>query len=108
MTVRETSITMNSQIVGSSIVVAARDQVSCDLAGEVAILDMKSGVYYGLNAVGARIWNLIQEPTPLDAICATILEEYDVEADQCASDVLTLLQALLANRLVEVRNESAP
>jgi hypothetical protein len=99
---------MNSQIVGSSIVVAVRDQVSCDLAGEVAILDMKSGIYLGLNAVGARIWNLIQEPKLVDTICETILEEYDVEADQCQRDILTLLQALLANGLVEVRNETAP
>lgn len=99
---------MNSQIARGSIVVAARGQVSCDLAGEVAILDMKSGIYYGLNAVGARIWNLIQEPQLVDAICATILEEYDVEADQSARDILTLLQALLANGLVEVRNETAP
>ena len=99
---------MNSQIIGSSIVVAARDQVSCDLAGEAAILDVKSGIYYGLNAVGARIWNLIQAPKSADEVCQTILEEYDVEADQCAHDILTLLQALIANGLVEVCNETAP
>jgi hypothetical protein len=45
-----------------SIVVATKDQVSSDLGGEVAILDLKAGVYYGLDTVGARIWNLIQEP----------------------------------------------
>ena len=42
--------------------VATKDQVSCDLAGEAAILNIKSGVYYGLDPVGARIWNLMQEP----------------------------------------------
>jgi hypothetical protein len=99
---------MKSKIVGNSIVIAARDQVSCDLAGEVAILDIKSGIYYGLNAVGAQIWNLIQEPKTVDEVCETILEEYDVEAGRCARDILTLLQALLANGLVEVRNETAP
>jgi hypothetical protein len=98
---------MNSKLAGNSIVVAARGQVSCDLAGEAAILDIKSGIYYGLNAVGARIWNLIQEPQLVDAICATILEEYDVEPDRCARDILTLLQELLANGLIEVRNETA-
>jgi hypothetical protein len=98
---------MTSQIVGSSIIVAGGDQVSCDLAGEVAILDMKSGVYYGLNAVGALIWDLIQEPKPVDAICEVIVEEYDVDADQCARDVLTLLQELLAHGLVKVCHETA-
>jgi hypothetical protein len=42
-----------------SIIVASQDQVSCDLAGDAAILDIKSGIYYGLTAVGAWIWNLM-------------------------------------------------
>jgi Coenzyme PQQ synthesis protein D (PqqD) len=98
---------MNSQIVGRSIVVAARDHVSCDLAGEAVILGVKSGIYYGLNAVGARIWNLIQEPKLVDAVCKTILEEYDVEAERGERDILALLEDLLTNGLVEIRHETA-
>jgi hypothetical protein len=45
-----------------STVMTAKDQVSSDLGDEVAILDLKGGTYYGLDAVGARIWNLIQKP----------------------------------------------
>jgi len=95
---------MNSKIAGHSIVVATRNQVSCDLGGEVAILDVKSGIYYGLNDIGARIWNLIQEPQSVEAICQRILEEYAVEADRCAQDVLTLLRELVGNGLIEVRD----
>jgi hypothetical protein len=98
---------MTSQISGSSTVVAARDQVSCDLAGEAAILDMKSGIYYGLNAVGARIWNLIQEPKTADEVAAAILAEYDVEADRCQHDIVALLQDLAAHGLVEIRHGTA-
>jgi Coenzyme PQQ synthesis protein D (PqqD) len=95
-------------ILGDSIVVAARDQVSCDLAGEVAILDVKSGTYLGLNAVGARIWHLIQAPKTVDQVCETLTEEYDVQADRCRCDVLALLQELAAKGLVEIRNGTAP
>jgi Coenzyme PQQ synthesis protein D (PqqD) len=91
----------------NSTVVAAKGQVSCDLAGEVAILDMKSGIYYGLNAVGARLWNLIQEPKLVSELCEVILREFDVEADRCERDVLALLQGLAAEGLVEVRNGTA-
>ena len=45
---------MTPTISDRSIVVAAKDQVSCDLAGEAAILNMKNGVYYGLDPVGAE------------------------------------------------------
>ena len=96
---------MNSNISGSSIVVATKDQVSCDLAGEAAILDITSGIYYGLNAVGARIWNLIQTPKTVDEVCQTIVQEYDVEAERCTPDILALLAELVAKGLVAVRHE---
>ena len=93
---------MSQSISDSSVVVVARDQVSCDLAGEAAILNIKSGVYYGLDPVGARIWNLIQEPRPVAEIQHAITSEYDVEPERCAQDLAALLEKLLAEGLIEV------
>jgi hypothetical protein len=87
---------------GDSTVVAAKDQVSSDLGGEVAILDLKAGVYYGLDAVGARIWSLIQEPRTVNEIRNILLEEYEVEPERCERDLLVLLQRLADERLIEV------
>ncbi len=98
---------MKYAISSGSTVVAARDQVSSDLGGEeVGILDLKAGVYYGLDDVGARIWNLLQEPKSVSEIRDVLLEEYDVEADRCERDLLALLQRLADEGLVEV--EDAP
>ena len=83
---------------------AANDQVSSDLGGEVAILDLKAGVYYGLDAVGARIWSLIQEPITVNEIRDILLEEYEVEPERCEHDLLALLRRLADEGLVEVRN----
>lgn len=98
---------MQSTIWSSSVIVVAKEQVSCDLAGEVAILDVKSGVYYGLNAVGARIWNLIQEPRTVKEVRDVLLAEYDVEPDRCERALLALLQELAAKGLIEVKDETA-
>jgi hypothetical protein len=87
-----------------SIVVAAPEQVSCDLAGEAAILNLKSGVYFGLNPIGARIWELVQEPKAAKDVVHVLLEEYDVEPQRCESDVLQLLHDLSQHELVEVKN----
>ena len=87
---------------GDSTVVAAKDQVSSDLGGEVAILDLKAGVYYGLDTVGARIWSLIQEPRTVNEIRDILLEEYEVEPERCERDLLVLLQRLADERLIEV------
>ena len=94
---------MNS-IMKDSVITAAKEQVSCDLAGEAAILDLKSGHYYGLNAVGARVWNLIQEPKTVTDVLQTLLDEYDIETDSCENDLLALLEELQGKGLVEVRD----
>jgi Coenzyme PQQ synthesis protein D (PqqD) len=98
---------MSPTISDRSVVVAAKDQVSCDLSGEAAILNVKSGVYYGLDPVGARIWNLMQEPRAVVDIQNTITGEYDVEPDRCARDLMGLLEKLLAEGLIEVKDISA-
>lgn len=88
-------------------VVVAKDQISSDLGEEVVILNLRTGVYHGLNAVGARIWNLLQESRTVKDIKDVILNEYDVEPDCCESDLLVLLQKLADEGLIEVRNETA-
>jgi hypothetical protein len=98
---------MNAAISDRSVVMAAKDQVSCDLAGEAAILSIKNGVYYGLDPVGARIWSLVQEPRAVAEIRNTIIGEYDVEPERCARDLFGLLEKLLAEGLIEVKDGSA-
>jgi hypothetical protein len=99
---------MKKIVSGRSVVVAASDQVSCDLAGEAAILNLKTGVYYGLNAVGARVWSLIQESRTVEEIRDTIVAEYDVEPPRCEDDIVALLEELAAEGLIVVRDEATP
>ncbi len=95
---------MRNVVSNNSVVVAIKDQVSSDLGGELAILDLKVGKYYGLDPVGARIWELIQEPRVVETVRDTLLEEYDVEPERCERDLLALLRDLAAAELIEVRN----
>lgn len=90
----------------TSTIVAANNQISSDLGGEVAILNLKNGVYYGLNEVGARIWELIQKPRALNEIRDIILDEYVVEVERCERDMLELLTKMAAEGLIEVKNET--
>jgi hypothetical protein len=78
-----------------SIVSVTKDQVSCSLGAEAAILNMRDGTYYGLDPVGAQIWQLLQTPRRIAEIQELLLQEYDVEAERCQSDLLQLLEDLL-------------
>ena len=82
--------------------VVSKDQVSCDLAGEAAILNLKSGVYFGLDPVGARVWSLLQQPATLSHLCDALVEEYEVERPSLEIDLRDLLSELIAQGLVEV------
>jgi hypothetical protein len=89
----------------TSIVVAGKDQVTSDVAGEAVILHMRSGRYYGLAQVGARIWHLISEPKRVSEIRDAIVQEYDVAVDRCERDVVTLLEEMAEQGLVDVRSD---
>lgn len=84
--------------------VAAPDQVSCDIGNQTAILNMKNGVYYGLDSVGSRIWELLQQPRRFPEIEAVLQTEYDVEPSRLAREVLELCGTLANAGLIEIRD----
>jgi hypothetical protein len=91
-----------TKILIDSTLVVTDEVVSCDLDGEAAILNLKDGVYYGLDPVGAKIWNLIQKPRVLKEVIEIICDEYDVDKDRCKNDIFELIEELLENGLVKV------
>ena len=90
----------------SSAVVATRNQVSCNVGAEAVILGLASGMYYGLDPVGARIWALLQAPTRVAQIRDALVTEYDVEPAQCEHDLIAILEALATAGLIELSDGS--
>lgn len=73
-----------------------------DLAGEAVLLDPEAGIYFGLNEVGTRAWNLIGPEVTLEAVHAALREEYDAPSERIWDDLLALIRDLLAHRLLEI------
>ncbi len=87
----------------SSIVVANRNLLCCDLSEGAVILDLESGVYYGLDAVGTFIWSVIQEPKAFSDVTAAVLDEYAVERDRCVEDLKKLFAEMAERNLIEFK-----
>jgi hypothetical protein len=68
---------------------------------ETVILDLESGTYYGLDPVGARMWQLLGEGKSLGEVCEIMLEEYDVARERLEEDLLKLAEELANNGLVD-------
>lgn len=98
---------MSSPLSAHSVVVAAPEQVSCPLGEASAILNLKNTVYYGLDPVGARIWNLLQRPRTVGEVRDALLAEYEVDAERCERDLLGLLEKMRAEGLIQVRSAAA-
>jgi coenzyme PQQ synthesis protein D (PqqD) len=78
----------------------ADDVISRVLKGEAVILGLGTGTYFGLDPVGTRIWQLIEERGRVTEILAGLVEEYDVEPEQCERDLLRLLGELKCRGLI--------
>jgi len=85
-----------------TIVVAAPEQVSCPLGEESAILNLKNSVYYGMNPVGACVWNLVQQQRSVAELRDAVMDEYEVEAERCEREILELLEKMRSEGLIQV------
>jgi hypothetical protein len=83
---------------------AVREHLCCELNGEAVILSLKNGKYYGLNSIGADIWELLQKPVRFSKITKEILSEYDVEEEECRREIENFLAQMKDEGLVEVIN----
>jgi hypothetical protein len=69
---------------------------------EMALLDVDTGVYFGLDEIGARMWELLAEHGNLEAVAKRMEEEYDVAGDTLRGDLLRLAEELRAKGLLEI------
>jgi len=85
------------------VVTAAPEQLSSKLGAETVILNMKSGVYYGLNPVGARVWELAQNNgATFGSIRQRVVSEFDVSESVAEQDLSELLTEMRSEGLIRV------
>jgi hypothetical protein len=94
----------NGAIPVHATVVANKSLISCSLANEAVVLHLEDGIYYGLNPVASRIWELVQQPRTVKEIRNTLLSEYEIAEPACTRDLLELLAQLVRWKLVEVKD----
>jgi hypothetical protein len=78
-----------------------------ELDGQVVLLNLESGRYFEVNALGSVIWRLLEEPHSVPDIVEHVVSRYRVDRERCESDLLTFLGDLSAAGLI-VGRESTP
>lgn len=86
----------------SSLVQWSNDQIAATVDREIVILSVERGSYYGLDDIGSEIWQKMESPVRVEALCEALAAKYDADRGTIEHDVLALLDKLAAEGLVSV------
>jgi hypothetical protein len=81
------------------------EMVSGNMDGEVVMLSIQRGEYFGLDMIGSRIWELIEHSVKVEEIMTRLLEEYDVDEKTCLGDLIEFLEDLQNKGLIIVSQD---
>jgi hypothetical protein len=74
--------------------------ISRGVGDETVLLDLESGIYFGLDGVGKRIWELIGAGLTLGETAAVIVSEHEVNTEKAQSDVIEFARELVKRGLL--------
>jgi hemerythrin-like domain-containing protein len=80
----------------------ASDIIATKVDDETALLNIRTGKYYALNAVGGRIWELVAEHGETEKILRVLLEEFNAPEAVLRGDMEALMKKLEAADLIAV------
>ena len=86
-----------------TIVARRSEPLTAPVDGELVMLDPRHSRYFGLDEIGNRIWDLLERPRSVEALCSTLETQFDVAPETCRADVLAFLERLAEAELVETR-----
>lgn len=96
----------NVEFNSHTVVRSSGESIEAEIHGESVILQLTTGVYFGVNEVGSRIWQLIKAPHRISALVQELKTEFNVEQDELESDVTKFIQQLLTADLAEICDEA--
>ena len=76
--------------------------VSAELEGEAVLLNVETGIYFGLDALGSEIWKMLEQGAKEEEIVVCLLESYEVEEGQLRADIGKFLNLLNEQGLIKV------
>ncbi|MDQ0198798.1 lasso peptide biosynthesis PqqD family chaperone [Neobacillus ginsengisoli] len=79
-----------------------KGNIVSDMGGEKVMLSVKNGKYYNLGGIGGDIWDLIEEKKSVNQLVSTLLTDYEVDQSECEKQVISFLELLLNEGLIEI------
>ena len=86
----------------NNLITRVPDLMSTRVDEDVVILNMQTDTYVALDAIGRRIWDLLETPRRVDEICQQLSQEFSGDPEQITTDVLAFLNELEADQMLNI------
>ena len=90
-----------TELTAATLLIRDPDLGAAEMDGDLVMMSVIHGEYYGVGGVGPRIWDLLEQPVSVEQITATICAEFDVEPERCREDMHGFAVQLLDMGLVK-------
>ena len=77
-----------------------KEIIDGELDNKQIMMHLDNGMYYGLNTIGKRIWDLVEKPLSFDDIIKVLLSEFEVSEEQCTREVAVFLEKALEMEII--------
>jgi hypothetical protein len=94
-------MTKGNSIALNNIIVQGKGNLVSVMDEEKVVLSIQNGRYYSLGQTGSKIWDIIEAPIAVNRLISTLVSEYDVEPAECEGQVISFLENLLVEGLIE-------
>jgi hypothetical protein len=89
-----------------SVVARSEGLVTSNLDDEVVMMSIQNGKYYGLDTIASQIWQILETPCSIRALCDLLLPQYNVERHQGEQDILAFCQQAREQNIIQVLSEA--
>lgn len=76
--------------------------MSTEMDGELVMMNISQGAFFGMNVVGREIWNLLDQPRDEQELVALLLEKFDVDEATCRAEAAAFIEQLTKNNLIDI------
>jgi hypothetical protein len=81
----------------------SKEVIFQELEGEAVLLNMQSGIFFGLNPVAKRMWELLSEFGESEKVLKQLLQEFDASEETLRQGLVDFIERLRSKGLVEIQ-----
>ncbi|MBN2813714.1 MAG: lasso peptide biosynthesis PqqD family chaperone [Bacteroidales bacterium] len=86
-----------------TIIQRRNDLLFNEIDGEVVMLSIETGEYYGMDKVGSYIWKIIDTPVKFRDLIDKLMNQYNVPKELCTNDTSRFLNKLKEKKLLHCK-----